>query len=127
MSTLDELAPITGDNAAGAERFTLSLSEPTEPVRAFQAFNVSVDYGGADPVGVILPLVLTIVGPSASSFRRRVYELTAPTTLPITLEEGGEHVLRLFEPFGNRSFGALTVTAQGETADVSGQLPDLTP
>lgn len=118
-STIDELSPQTGDHAVQAKRLKLSLADPLATRRAFNAILIDVDYTDTDPDGATLPLVLQIVGPAPSSFRRNIYRFTRPAQLAFTPEEGGRFVVKLYEQWGNKSWGTLRFDVEGTTNEAT--------
>ena len=68
MSIAEELSPST----YGEDRFDLTLSRDTPSPIALSSVVVLVSYDRAEPEGVVLPLELTITGPSGrATFQRR--------------------------------------------------------
>ena len=110
MAVVDEISPV----GYGRDAIGLSLSLSTPNPKAFSPVVVDVDYAGAEPEGVRLPLELLVIGPSGavSSFRR-VFRRGAPAALAFTPIEGGSFLVRLAEQFHNRYFGALVVEVAG--------------
>jgi hypothetical protein len=115
--TIDDLSPTTGDHAVEAKRIRLSLADPRTTRRAFSSVLVDVDYTDTEPDGITFPLVLQVLGPSATSFRRVIYRRTTPSQIAIVPQEGGTYVLRLYEPRGNRNWGSLRFIVEGATLD----------
>lgn len=112
-SLLDEVCP----DYVGERRLTLALGPTTAATRAFAPIEVTVDYGKSAPQGIVLPLELTILAPSASNFIRRIFRRTAPSSVSFVPREGGRHLVRLAEVSHNRWWGALAIDVAGETTD----------
>ena len=108
--TLDELAPMN----VGAKALTLSLASPSEPLRAFSAIVINVDYTGAGGAGIVLPLEMTVVGPSSASFARKNFRRVAPSALSFTPKEGGRHLVRLREIGHNKIYGTIEMVVSGD-------------
>ena len=114
MPTLhDELCP----DYVGARRLVLALAPEAPSPRAFAPVDVTIDYSGAEPEGVVLPLEMTITSPSPSNFVRRILRRTRPSSLSFVPREGGRHLIRVAEVGHNRWFGALLVDVAGERTD----------
>jgi hypothetical protein len=111
VSTLEELAPMY----VGAEALALSV-DPNATLQAFTAIDISVDYSGADPLGVRLPLELLITSPSPTNFRRRQFLRSAPDVISFTPQEGGRFLVVLREVGHNRLLGKLSLVVEGDRA-----------
>lgn len=110
MPVVDEVSPAS----YGQDVLVLSLV-PGQTPRQFEPVLIDVDYSGADPAGVVLPLELTVASESGeATFQREIFTLLAPTQLAIVPREGGRHLVRLAEAHHNRWFGALEVDVIGE-------------
>lgn len=100
----------------GEDRIRLSLDPSvTAPIRALSSVDILVDYARTMPVGLALPLVMTITAPSWSGYVRRVFRYMQPSTISFQPKEAGRHLVRIFEPAHNRWFGVLNVDVAGET------------
>lgn len=112
MAVVDEISPST----YGEDRIDLTLSQATPAPRAFEGVIVNVGYDRCAPEGVVLPLELTIVGPSgAATYQRRVFRRFAPQDIAFTPREGGQHLVRLGEAHHNRWFGSLELNVEGNS------------
>lgn len=111
---IDELCPPT----TGEKRIGLSLATDSLQPRAFNPINVLVDYSGCEPEGLVPPLELTIIAPTAANFHRSRYLRTQPETISFRPREGGMHVVRFGEVGHNRWFGYLEINVAGESATV---------
>jgi len=110
MSVIDEVSPIE----YGEARITLTLDSGTPTPQAFDEVLVNVDYSRTLPEGIVLPLEMTISGPSgAAVFKRTVFTRIAPTQLAFLPSEGGSHLVRLAEQNHNRWHGELVVDVEG--------------
>lgn len=110
---LDELAPLY----VGEPRLVLALAPTTLNPKAFNAVDITVDYGACDPRGASLPLELIITAPSPSGFVRRIFTRSAPSTIAYVPREGGNHLIRLAEIGHNRWWGHLVISVAGDIAD----------
>ena len=93
-ATLDMLSP----TYIGADRFTLSLDEASDPPVAFRPITLHVDYGEAYPAGINFPLELIIQpggrhGGKARGYTRRVYRRHAPDTITFTAPGAGLYLV----------------------------------
>jgi hypothetical protein len=102
----------------GEQRFTLSLVS-TAAIQAFSRQQLTIDYSGAEPDGVVLPLEMIVQGPSRSSYQRRVYSRAKPTSLFITPREGGPHLVLLREFAHNKWWGRVTLNVEGPSLENS--------
>jgi hypothetical protein len=109
---IDELCP----SYTGEKRISLQLSEDSRSPRAFVPISIAVDYSACEPEGVCFPLELTIIAPTASDFRRVIYQRAAPSTISFQPREGGLHAVRFGEVGHNRWFGFLEINVAGESA-----------
>jgi hypothetical protein len=107
---IDELSP----SYIGEDRFGLALNENSQTPAAFSSITIDVDYSGAEPEGVVLPLELIVQAPSASGFVRRFYTRTAPSSVIFRPAEGGLHLVMLREVGHNRWWGRLRVQVDGD-------------
>lgn len=111
-TTQDELCP----DYVGAEYVVLNLSDPDATLQAFTPISIDATYVAAGDEGMCLPMVLTVVAPTASNFVRRVYRRIVPSSFSFTPREGGRHVIRLGEFAHNRWFGVLILDVAGDRA-----------
>jgi hypothetical protein len=112
MAVVDEVSPAE----YGEDRIALSLG-PLQTPRQFEPVTIAVDFSACDPEGVVLPLEMTVTSQSgAATFQRQVFERISPSELAFIPREGGPHLVRLFERFHNRWFGALEFDVIGERA-----------
>ena len=109
---IDEICP----TYVGEQRIRMLANENSLRPRAFVALTIDVDYSACLPQGVVLPLELTIVAPTAQNFRRLVYTRAAPSQISFQPREGGKHVIRLGEVGHNRWFGYIEIEVAGEPA-----------
>ncbi len=112
----DEISPDYVDK----QLLVLSLADTESQPRAFRAVDISVNYDGAEPNGVALPLELLVKGPSVGSFFRHVYRRVVPSLVTFTPNEGGEHLVTLREVDHNRWWGSLVVNVSGEQLNSRG-------
>ncbi len=111
MAVVDEISP----PEYGEDRFVLKLSQDTPNPRAFSPVVVEIDYSAADPEGLVLPLELTITGPSGTrSYERRVFPAFAPASIAFKPREGGAYLVRMTEQNHNRWFGSLPLDVEGD-------------
>ena len=111
MTQQDTICP----SYVGEDRIKLALApHVVAPIRALSSVDITVDYARAKPVGVMLPLVMTITAPSPSGFVRVVFRYMRPTAISFRPKEAGTHLVRLYEPAHNKWFGALTVDVVGD-------------
>jgi hypothetical protein len=110
VSFLDDISP----RYYGEDRLRLRLTDPDQPLAAFTAVLVSVDYALALPEGVVLPLEFTVTAPSAVNSIRKVFKRFAPNELAFTPREGGSHLVRLGEQWHNQWWGALVLEIAGD-------------
>ena len=99
--SLDEISPRT----YGEDRIKLSISTGQETARAFRGVLVDVDYSAARPEGVVLPLELTVQGPSGFDQVRAI-----ATAEPISL---------LASDFGGRPGTTFRSLDRIQTRDLS--------
>lgn len=112
MTIADELSP----RELGEDRITLQVV--TDEPKALNLVTVSVDYSRADPEGVVLPLVMTVVGPSGMlSRQQRFFQRFAPTELTFRPIEGGRTLVTLSELYHQRWFGRLVFDVAGDPLD----------
>lgn len=110
MSVADEISP----ERYGQNLIALSLS-PEQSPRQFEPVTIDVDYSACLPEDVVLPLEMTVTGPSgAATFQQVVFRRTKPSVLNFIPREGGTHLLRLAEAHHNRWFGSLEIEVVGE-------------
>lgn len=96
------------------DRIDLSLSDPDAVPSALRSFVVSVDYARTLPQYVVLPLIFEVIGPSPTSYQRRIFYRTPPASIVVTPQEGGAHRLILREAAHNKWWGKLAVTVAGD-------------
>lgn len=112
MAVVDEVSPAE----YGEDRIVLALG-PLQTPRQFEAVTLTVDYSACEPEGIVLPLEMTVTSQSgAATFQRQVFERIVPSELAFVPREGGPHLVRLFERFHNRWFGAAQFDVIGERA-----------
>lgn len=112
---IDEICP----PEVGEMRLKLTLDSPDAQLLAHVPFQVNVDYSGALPEGVNLPLELVLQGPNAGQRKRRLFQRSRPSTLLLTPDSGGRHFILLRELFHNRWQGQLFVDVVGEDLQTS--------
>lgn len=114
MSVVDEISP----RYLGENRIDLALHADTSTPQVFAPTILLVSYERCEPEGVVLPLELTITGPSGkTTFQRRYFRRLVPTEITFRPTEGGTHLLRVAECFHNRWFGALVIDVAGDPLD----------
>lgn len=111
---IDELCPPT----VGEKRIGLSLATDSLQPRAFNPINILVNYDNCAPEGLVPPLELTIIAPTAANFHRSRYLRTTPETISFRPREGGRHIVRFGEVGHNRWFGYLEINVAGEPATI---------
>jgi len=112
MSIVDEISP----RELGEDRLDLQVT--TEAPMALNLVTVSVSYERADPEGVVLPLVMTVVGPSGLiAKQQRFFRRFAPTELTFRPIEGGRTLVTLAELYHQRWFGRLVFDVTGDPLD----------
>lgn len=109
MSVVDEISP----REVGEDRIDLALDQETTSPQVFEPVIVQVDYSRCDPEGVVLPLELTVTGPSGQ-VTRQFFRRTRPTEVSFRAQEGGSTLVRLAELYHNRWFGALVIDVAGD-------------
>lgn len=113
-ATVDILAP----SYVGAQKIALALLPDQEPLHPNTPITVSVDYTGAAPAGIALPLVFLVqpagAGGSAGGYREVYYRVVAPSALTFTVPGPGQYLVSLTEVFHNRWQGRLIVTVEGD-------------
>jgi hypothetical protein len=109
-SILEELSP----SYVGAKAISLSLVDPLTPLRAFSTIRIAVDYSDCLPSGIVLPLVLLVVGPSSTSFRRDVFHRVSPSEVAFRPVEGGVFGVTLKELAHNHFWGHLSLEIDGD-------------
>lgn len=112
---IDEICPST----VGLQKIVLQLSETDVQLLAHVPFQVDVDYSGADPEGISLPLELVMQGPIAGQRIRRLFTHSKPSRLLLTPITGGRHFILLRERFHNRWQGQLYIDVLGEDLQLS--------
>jgi hypothetical protein len=110
VTFIDEMSP----SYVGENRIRLTLARPDDPLVAFAAVLINVDYGKALPEGIELPLEFTVTSPTDVNNTRQVFERFPPTQLAFTPREGGSHLVRLGEIFHNRWWGSLVLEISGD-------------
>jgi hypothetical protein len=119
MPTLDELAP----TYVREKRIDLMLEPTAEAPHANRPLTIIVGTSRTTPAGVAvgdglglaLPLVFEVQGPSPSSYQQRYFLKHLPTQIIFTPREGGRHNVTLREVAHNRFWGSLAVQVAGET------------
>lgn len=110
MPVVDEVSPVT----YGQDLIRIALAPSSPLVRAFEPCLVDVDYSLTLPVGVVLPLVLTVTqSAGVATFQRRVYRHLVPSQISFSPREGGPCLVRLGEAHHNRWFGSLAIDVAG--------------
>jgi hypothetical protein len=112
VAVVDEVSP----EEYGEDRIVLALV-PEQSPRQFEPVTITVDYEACLPADVVLPLEMTVTSESgAATFQRQVFLNLKPDELAFIPREGGQHLVRLFERFHNRWFGAVQFAVAGEKA-----------
>ena len=106
---IDELSPAM----IGEERISITLDPSTTP-KVFGIVQCAVNYAPAAPNGIALPLDFIIQGPTAVSYRERVFRRSRPSTLSFVPVESGPHLVLLREQAHNRWIGRLIVEVAGD-------------
>ena len=109
MSVVDEISP----RDMGEDRLDLALDVANLSPQVFEPVIVNVDYSRCDPEGVVLPLEMTVTGPSGET-KTRYFRRVAPTQISFRPDEGGSTLVRLAECFHNRWFGKLVIDVAGD-------------
>lgn len=113
-ATIDILSP----TYVPADKIRLSLLEGIEPLLPYVPITVLVNYTGADPQGISLPLVFTVqpggTGGVTGGYRRVVYSRFSPSALTFTVPRSGTYLVTLAELFHNRWQGRLTIEVAGD-------------
>ncbi len=110
MTLLDDISP----RYYGEDRFRLTLADPDQRLIAFGAVLVAVDYAGALPEGIALPLEFTVTAPSSVHSTRKLYRRFAPNELAFVPHEGGSFLVRIGELYHNKWFGTLALEIAGD-------------
>ncbi len=110
MSFLDDISPRNYTE----DRIRLTLAERDPLLIAFRPVLINVDYDGALPEGIVLPLEFTVVAPSSVNSESHVYRRFAPLQLTFTPREGGSFLVRLAEQWHNRWWGGLQLEISGD-------------
>lgn len=99
----------------GEKRIGLSVSAEyaATDLQAHSSVTIDVDASECDPDGLVLPLVLTVCGPSPQSYTRKVYDRTVPSKVIFRPIEGGSHLVTLSEYAHNKWFGSLRLQVKG--------------
>ncbi len=111
---IDEIAP----SYVKEKRFDLTLADDTGLPKANQSIVINVAYDRALPEGVVMPLILEVQGPSESSYQRREFLRTAPSSIVVIPREGGLFRVILREFAHNKWFGSVGFTVSGEPLNV---------
>lgn len=98
----------------GEDKIALTLDPASTSPRVFASIQILVDYDGADPAGVVLPLELIIQGPTPASFSQKVFRKTKPNSVSFRPIAAGEHLVLLREVAHNRWVGRLRVQVSGD-------------
>lgn len=114
-ATIDIICPDT----VGDEKISMQLDADNPTPLAHVPFAVDVDYSGVGNVGISLPIEMIFQGPVAGQLQRRVFKHSAPSSLLLTAQSGGRHLVLLREMFHNRWQGQLFVDVEGETTQIS--------
>jgi hypothetical protein len=104
---VDEIAPDT----LAQKRLTLSVDSERPLVGSIVL--VSVDYTGAEPEGIVLPLIYSVTQPDGTNLVRRLMKIAGPRRLSFQPELPGRHFVRLGEAFHNRWWGSVYVDVEG--------------
>ncbi len=99
----------------GEDVIVLSLDPSTPEPKVFTSVQIAIDYSGAEPSGVALPLELIIQGPTAASFVEKTYRKTRPASVSFRPLAAGEHLVLLREVAHNRWVGRLRVEVTGDS------------
>ena len=110
---LDELAP----DANQQPLIALQLADPNAIPQAHQPVTIAVDSSATLPDGLCLPLEVTVTGPSARSFLRKVDYRRVRTSFTFTPKEGGRHTVAMREIAHNLWWGSLDLEVQGDPFD----------
>lgn len=110
MSFVDDICP----RYVGEDRLRLTLTDPDQRLAAFVPVLVSVDYDRALPEGIVLPLEMSVTGPSGDTTHRMIYRRFAPTEVVFTPRQGGSHLVRLGEQWHNLWWGCLPLVIIGD-------------
>jgi hypothetical protein len=97
------------------KRLVLSVDPANPTPRANQSVLINIDYSKTDPVGLVLPLVFEIAGPTQRTSRE--FTLDKPEFIPWIPREGGRHKLMLREVAHNLWWGSLEVDVLGDAID----------
>lgn len=109
MSVADEICP----REIGEDRIDLALNVATSSPQVFEPVIVDVDFSRCAPEGVVLPLEMTVTGPSGE-VTRTYFRRFLPAELSFRPQEGGSTLIRLAELYHNRWFGKLVVDIAGD-------------
>lgn len=96
------------------DRIDLTLADPDEAPSALRSFLVDIDYSRTLPQYVVMPLIFEVIGPSTTSYRRKIFSRTPPSSIVVTPQEGGAHRLILREAAHNKWWGKLAVDVAGD-------------
>jgi hypothetical protein len=110
VSFLDDICP----SYVGEDRLRLTLADPNDPLTAFRAVLIDVDYSRALPDGVMLPLEFTVAAPSEVNNTRMLFRRFAPRQIAFTPREGGSFLVRLGELYHNKWWGSLVLEIAGD-------------
>lgn len=114
MAQLEDVCP----SYVGARNILLALAKPLDVILAHRPVVVTVDIQEEALVsGLMLPLELRIVAPSAANSRQHFYTRKIPRQFAFTPREGGQHLVLLREVSHNRFCGSLIVQSVGGTTD----------
>jgi hypothetical protein len=110
VSFLDDICP----SYVGEDRLRLTLADPNDPLIAFRAVLIDVDYSRALPEGVMLPLEMSVTAPTEANSKITLFRRFAPRQLAFTPREGGSFLIRLGELYHNKWWGSLVLDIAGD-------------
>jgi hypothetical protein len=112
---IDELCPVD----IGAQKIVLSLATIDSKPLAHVPFALNVDYSSAGSIGITMPVELIFQGPIAGQRFKRTFSRSLPSSLLLTPQSGGRHLVLLREMYHNRWQGQLFVDVEGEDTQQS--------
>ena len=114
MALVDEISP----SYVGEDRIGLSLADPNQPIYVNTPIQVNIDYSGAAPEGLVLPLELSLSGPTEGQYQRTLYTTSKPAAVVLVPRVKGQHFILLRERFHNRWQGRLLVDVLGDDMEL---------
>jgi hypothetical protein len=114
-TALDRVSP----SYMGVDRFRLNVSELSKPLLDGKVVTIDVDYAGAEPGGVQLPLILRVQPEfgTGRGYRRKAFRRSAPKSITFRPRGAGSYLVLLQEQSHNQWQGRLTVQVGGEQFD----------